>query len=302
VQTVKRNSAVYKLPLRVVSYKDIYDGWTMDRVVRATGLRNNCTYCGVFRRNALELGARMERAEMVATGHNADDVAETVLMNILRGDVARLPRSVDPITGGDGTAWDVSAVPRCKPLLRCYEKEIVLYAFHNKLDYFSTECVYSPNAYRGFAREYIKAVEAARPSSILDTIHAGVTLAPLFTPLRTGRLAARPPRACERCGAMSSQTLCQTCTLLLSLEGSASSDGSLSVAVTEGARLVPSDAPVVRVRGGTGVRGGPEQVLELSGRHFSSGQTSEQVDARAQTLRSVSWAAGRSVDVRGKIE
>ncbi len=30
------------------------------------------------------------------------------------------------------------------------------YAHFKKLDYFSTECIYSPNAYRGFAREFIK--------------------------------------------------------------------------------------------------------------------------------------------------
>lgn len=28
-------------------------------------------------------------ADKLATGHNADDMAETVLLNILRGDIAR---------------------------------------------------------------------------------------------------------------------------------------------------------------------------------------------------------------------
>ncbi len=50
-------------------------------------------------------------------------------------------------------------MPRCKPFKYTYEKEIVMYAFYKKLDYFSTECVYAPNAYRGFAREFLKDVE-----------------------------------------------------------------------------------------------------------------------------------------------
>jgi hypothetical protein len=39
----------------------------------------------------------------------------------------------------------------------------VMYAYYKKLVYFSTECIYAPNAYRGHAREYLKNIEAATP-------------------------------------------------------------------------------------------------------------------------------------------
>jgi cytoplasmic tRNA 2-thiolation protein 1 len=61
----------------------------MDEIVREIGRKNNCTFCGVFRRQALDRGAALLRATKMVTGHNADDVAETVLLNILRGDIAR---------------------------------------------------------------------------------------------------------------------------------------------------------------------------------------------------------------------
>jgi tRNA(Ile)-lysidine synthase TilS/MesJ len=42
-----------------------------------------------------------------------------------------------------------------------------MYAYFKKLDYFSTECIYSPNAYRGHARTFLKDLEAVRPSAII---------------------------------------------------------------------------------------------------------------------------------------
>ena len=78
-----------------------------------------------------------------------------MLLNILRGDVPRLGRCASIITGEEG------ALPRVKPFKYTYEKEIVMYAFFKKLDYFSTECIYSPYAARGAAREYVKDLEVS---------------------------------------------------------------------------------------------------------------------------------------------
>ncbi|KAK4249560.1 hypothetical protein C7999DRAFT_29985 [Corynascus novoguineensis] len=173
LETVKRNAVQYDMPLTVVGYDELY-GWTMDQVVETIGKKGNCTYCGVFRRQALDRGAKMLGIKHVVTGHNADDVAETVLMNLLRGDLARLSRSTSIVTGDDQ-----SEVKRSKPLKYSYEKEIVLYAHHKKLDYFSTECIYSPEAFRGSARGLIKQLERVRPTAILDIVRSGEDMARL---------------------------------------------------------------------------------------------------------------------------
>jgi cytoplasmic tRNA 2-thiolation protein 1 len=70
----------------------------MDDIVKQVGRKNNCTFCGVFRRQALDRGAMLLKCDIIATGHNADDVAETILMNLLRGDIARLQRCTFHIT------------------------------------------------------------------------------------------------------------------------------------------------------------------------------------------------------------
>lgn len=41
VQTVKRNKAQYEIPLKIVSYEQLY-GWTMDKIVKQIGMKNNC--------------------------------------------------------------------------------------------------------------------------------------------------------------------------------------------------------------------------------------------------------------------
>lgn len=200
LETVKRNSIQYDMPLKIVGYDELY-GWTMDQVVEAVGKKGNCTYCGVFRRQALDRGAKMLDIQHVVTGHNADDVAETVLMNLLRGDLARLARSTSIVTGDSA-----SDVKRSKPLKYAYEKEIVLYAHHKKLDYFSTECIYSPEAFRGTARSLIKNLEKVRPSAILDIVRSGEDMAQLTPDKGKSSCACDEGEAMGGCGSANGRT------------------------------------------------------------------------------------------------
>ena len=61
---------------------------------------------------------------------------------------------------------------RVKPFKYIYQKEIVMYAYLKKLDYFATECTYAPNSYRGYVRDLVKKLEKIRPSVIVDIIHS----------------------------------------------------------------------------------------------------------------------------------
>ncbi|KAM9937801.1 hypothetical protein OXX80_002677 [Metschnikowia pulcherrima] len=247
--TVKRNQQQYEMELEIVSYKELYN-WSMDEIVSCAGIRSSCTYCGVLRRQALDRGAAKLGIHHVVTGHNADDMAETVLMNILRGDTARLESSCTILTQSAG-----SPIKRSKPFKYTYQKEIVLYAHYKKLDYFSTECTYAPEAFRGTARELLKGLGTIRPSCIMDIIYSGehLVLAPKkkvtkkyknagkpkaghktaeITPahpeneqqinadgsVSLGRAKTTDGNTCEKCGYITSNRVCKACILLAGLE------------------------------------------------------------------------------------
>ncbi|VDO46248.1 unnamed protein product [Brugia timori] len=180
LKAVERNRNDYGLPLVVMSYKQLY-GWTMDEIVSAVGARNNCTFCGVFRRRALDRGAIECGAHIIATGHNADDMAETLSLLGLEG-----------------------CLPRTKPLKYVFEKDIVMYAHFNRLDYFSTECRYAPDSFRN----YVRKLERLQPKAILDLIRSGETIS------ARSDVSLPALTTCERCGCMSSQKHCKACLLL----------------------------------------------------------------------------------------
>ncbi|XP_023988171.1 cytoplasmic tRNA 2-thiolation protein 1 [Physeter macrocephalus] len=266
---VRRQAARWELPLTVVAYAELFGGWTMDAVARSTAgsgrSRSCCTFCGVLRRRALEEGARRVAATHVVTGHNADDMAETVLMNFLRGDAGRLARG-----GGLGSPGEGGALPRCRPLQLASQKEVVLYAHFRRLDYFSEECVYAPEAFRGHARELLKLLEAARPSAVLDLVHSAerLALAPAARP--------PPPGACSRCGALASRALCQACALLDGLNR-----GRPRLAIGKGRRGLDEEGPP----GGRGSHSRPDPRLRSpspASRDSSSPLGSDDVGVRGR--------------------
>ncbi|KAM0680277.1 cytosolic thiouridylase subunit Ctu1 [Glugoides intestinalis] len=175
IETVLENQKTLGLELEIVSYKDIF-GMTMDEVVQIAGRRGNCTYCGVFRRQALEEAARKLKVDCIVTGHNADDMAETVFLNLFRGDISRLKRCTLCKTREQivlENSQETLSLARCKPFKYTYQKEIVFYAYFKKLPYFTTECTYAPGASRGDYRSLIKDLEKLDPSFIIKIIKSG---------------------------------------------------------------------------------------------------------------------------------
>ena len=120
------------LRFETLSYEEMGYG-RMDEVVKlmpAMGERNveakglmPCSYCGVFRRQGLNALAERVGADVMALGHNLDDMAQSILMNLQKGEIERSVR-LAPHTHSkiDGLA------PRIVPLRWVPEQEIHAHA------------------------------------------------------------------------------------------------------------------------------------------------------------------------------
>lgn len=158
-----------------------------------------CGYCGVFRRKLLNDRALELGAEWVATGHNLDDEAQSVLMNVLRGDGFRLsvqgetPRRVEGM------------LPRMKPLRGVPEREVALYVELKGLPAHIEECPFAEGSFRSDVRSLLNRLESSRP---------GTKYSVASLPSSLDEDASMQLDGCDRCGYPSSRELCQTCRFL----------------------------------------------------------------------------------------
>ncbi len=160
----------------------------------------HCTYCGVFRRALLNKAARGVGATKLAVGHNLDDEAQSVLMNVMRGDIKRMK----------SPAKDEKFVPRIKPLKNILEKEIVVYAMANGIPYFDGEC---PNSFNNVRRD------AQRVINEFESMYPG-TKSQIIRFKRNVKIQENPTKMnyCIKCGEPSSGEICKSCQLILELK------------------------------------------------------------------------------------
>ena len=102
----------HNLRFETIAYPDL--GFErMDAVVKSMPLMSEnhkeargmkpCSYCGVFRRQGLNALAERVGAKWMALGHNLDDTAQSILMNLGKGEMERIirlaPHTSTPLDG-----------------------------------------------------------------------------------------------------------------------------------------------------------------------------------------------------------
>jgi uncharacterized protein (TIGR00269 family) len=102
----------------------------------ATALRrrSSCGVCGLSKRYVFNRAAVEHGYPVMATGHNLDDEAATLLGNVLHWQTPMLSRQRPCLPARDGMARKI------KPLYRLSERETAAYCVIKNLDYVVEEC------------------------------------------------------------------------------------------------------------------------------------------------------------------
>jgi len=192
----------------VVSYKDLF-GFSLDEALDWKEDRDvsSCSFCGVFRRRAIDEAAVRARASVVATAHNLDDYVQTFMMNLMHGDIARLAW-LDPTYADDSFP-----VRRVKPFMEIYEEEVALFAFQAGLPFQSISCPYMHEGLRTEVRDYLNMMEASHPGIKNVLLRSALDVISRY-PRSTGRASV----PCSNCGRPSSSALCSVCRMKAAVE------------------------------------------------------------------------------------
>ncbi len=207
VKIAKKITKELDIEHHIVSFKE-YFGMTLDEMVKI-GKRKPCTYCGVFRKYLLNKTARELEATKLATGHNLDDETQTILLNFLQADIARLARLI-PQRVQEGL------VMRIKPFREVYEKEVVVYGLLHDLPMTFDECPYSYFPVRAIVRDFLYEFENKYPGRKFSVLRSFESLIPCLKQMYPQIKLKR----CKICGEPTPKDVCQACVLLAELKNS----------------------------------------------------------------------------------
>ncbi len=154
--------------------------------------RKVCSVCGNAKRYIFNRFARENGFDVIATGHNADDILANFFKNWLAGNRWWIEKQMPRTEGFD------RVVTRIRPLILRTEKENAVYVLTKQLPFLADEC---PNAPQDRWKEIIYEIEAKIPGfkqNFVRNMFKESKEIPEF-------------RYCSVCGEISTSEICQFC-------------------------------------------------------------------------------------------
>ncbi len=211
LKVAKKYCDEWKIPYQVVKLKDRFGYSTTDVVGKINAkpsIGTSCAFCGSFRRTVMNEFAVREKCDKFATGHNLDDEAQSVLMNLFSNQMAKMAW-LGPMAGAAaGFTGEGLFVKRIKPLYECPEKEIIAFDAFKGIEHYSEECCpFSWMAKRNHVREMLNNLEDQFPGTKFSTVKWLQELKPYLQDFKPeGKL-----RKCAECGNPTGTKICRPC-------------------------------------------------------------------------------------------
>lgn len=190
-----------RIKLHIYNFEDEF-GYSLDKAIKKLKL-NPCSICGVFRRYLLNQKAKELKVDKLATGHNLDDEAQSIIMNFFKNSTETSAR-LGPITG---IKLDKGFIQRVKPLYFLTEKEVMTYAFIKGLNEELNECPYATESLRNDVKEMLNEFNIKYPATKYSVINSFLDILPLLKE----KYKNNNLKYCKYCGEPASNESCQAC-------------------------------------------------------------------------------------------
>jgi cytoplasmic tRNA 2-thiolation protein 1 len=190
---------------KVYQYSSLF-GTTLDQTLELRGSKkvSSCSICGILRRRAIDFGAIDLGVNVIATGHNIDDMLQTFIINLISGDTKKIGW-MDPDTSEN-------KIRKIKPFCEIYENEIVFYAFTNDIPFQSEECPHMNEGIRTEIRNFLNSLEKTH-SGIKNNMYKSILK--ISSSLKDFNHSEW--KICSKCGKECTGDICSVCNTLTSL-------------------------------------------------------------------------------------
>ena len=211
LENLKSVCKKYEIKLQVVSFREEFGHslcYIRD-VLKEKGYNySSCMLCGILKRYLLNKYAKKLKFDYLATGHNLDDEAETMTMNLFRNDF-KLARRQGPIVG---VVRSKKFVQRVKPLYFLKNAETKRYSQIMIFPVNYEICPCSVKAYRREYRNIFEEFEKKHPDFKYNIIKFQEQMKNSLKKEKKAEI-----NTCEICGQACSQEICKACTIFKEL-------------------------------------------------------------------------------------
>jgi len=176
-----------------------------------------CSVCGRIKRYHFNKVANRLGYKVVATGHNLDDEASSLLANLVNWNLKYLARKYPVLPEGGGFPRKI------KPLVKLTEDQIKLYADLVGIPYETGRCPMGETAGLHFYKDLMNRIEDhARGTKYRFYFEYLKKVFPIFSSLK-GEFLKGELRSCKVCGEPSPSEVCLVCRLKEKVSGTAPS-------------------------------------------------------------------------------